>query len=169
MREQSLEVRAAVHAALAEPHRLAIVDALRPSDLAPSTLARLLGIDSNLIAHHIQVLVDAGLVERLVSSGDHRRRYLRLRHEALDRLFLPLRLEVNRVLFVCTQNSARSQLAAALWNQVHRRPGSSAGTHPAKRIHPLAVQVASRHGLDLTSAAPHSLPAAPKFEGLLVT
>ncbi|MEX2430626.1 MAG: ArsR family transcriptional regulator, partial [Dehalococcoidia bacterium] len=34
---------------------------------------------------------------------------------------------------------------------------------------PLAVQVASRHGLDLTSAVPHSLSTAPKSEGLLVT
>ena len=41
-----------------------------------------------------------------------------------------------RVLFVCTANSARSHLAAALWRQASSVPAESAGTHPAAAIRP---------------------------------
>ena len=62
-----------------------------------------------------------------------------------------------RVLFVCSANSARSQLAAATWNSLSAVPARSAGTHPAARVHPRAVTVATRHGLDLTHARPAAL------------
>ena len=42
-------------------------------------------------------------------------------------------------LFVCTHNSARSQLAATLWRRRTGAPATSAGTHPAREIHPGAV------------------------------
>jgi protein-tyrosine-phosphatase len=54
-----------------------------------------------------------------------------------------------RVLFVCTHNSARSQLAAALWRDRIGGRVASAGTQPAARVHPRAVKVAHRHGLQL--------------------
>lgn len=47
-----------------------------------------------------------------------------------------------RVLFLCTHNSARSQIAEAL----HRKHGgekfrvASAGSDPAQRVHPLAIE-----------------------------
>ena len=41
--------RAAVHAALADPARLAITDALLPGDASPSELAALLAMPSNLL------------------------------------------------------------------------------------------------------------------------
>jgi protein-tyrosine-phosphatase len=50
-------------------------------------------------------------------------------------------------LFVCTRNSARSQLAAVLWNNVSEIRATSAGTDPAPRVHARAVSVARRHGL----------------------
>ena len=50
-----------------------------------------------------------------------------------------------RVVFVCTHNSARSQLAAALWNDTSAVPATSAGTHPAPAVHPGAVAAAHRH------------------------
>ncbi|WP_329000195.1 hypothetical protein OHA18_37895 [Kribbella sp. NBC_00709] len=53
-----------------------------------------------------------------------------------------------RVVFVCTQNSARSQLAAAIWSRRSQVPVASAGTQPVRRIHPRALKVARRHGLD---------------------
>lgn len=62
----SLEHRAAVHHALGDVHRLAIVDAPRLSDRAPSELAALTGTASNLLAHHLDVLEAAGVV---VSMG----------------------------------------------------------------------------------------------------
>ena len=58
---------------------------------------------------------------------------------------------------ICTANSARSQLAAALWTQILGAPASSAGTHPAERVHPGAVAAARRAGLDLTHAHPRAL------------
>jgi protein-tyrosine-phosphatase len=61
------------------------------------------------------------------------------------------------VLFVCTHNSARSQLAAALWAAEVGTEAFSAGTHPADRVHPGAIEAAARSGLDLSSAVPHSL------------
>jgi len=52
-----------------------------------------------------------------------------------------------RVVFVCTANSARSQLAAASWNRISGFPATSAGTHPAARVHPRAITTGHRHGL----------------------
>jgi protein-tyrosine-phosphatase len=53
---------------------------------------------------------------------------------------------------VCTHNSARSQLASALWARRSSVPTASAGTHPAARVHPLAAAVADEHGLPLSAA-----------------
>lgn len=51
-----LEKRARVFAALADPTRLAVVDALQEQDLSPAVLARTLRIPGNLLAHHLKVL-----------------------------------------------------------------------------------------------------------------
>jgi hypothetical protein len=48
----TLEMRAARHAALGDPARLAIVDELSVSDRAPVELRRRLDMESNLLAHH---------------------------------------------------------------------------------------------------------------------
>jgi protein-tyrosine-phosphatase len=58
------------------------------------------------------------------------------------------------VAFVCSQNSARSQLAESYWRTISDIPVVSGGTHPARRVHPRAVTVGRRHGLDLTRARP---------------
>jgi protein-tyrosine-phosphatase len=141
-----------VHAALGDPGRLAIVDALRLGDASPGEIGADLGMPTNLVAHHVKVLQDAGLVVRTRSEGDRRRTYLRLDPQVLVSLTPPPLHAGERVVFVCTHNSARSQLAAALW---HDRVGgevASAGTHPAARVHPRAVKVAHRHGLALDPA-----------------
>jgi protein-tyrosine-phosphatase len=57
------------------------------------------------------------------------------------------------VVFVCTHNSARSQLAAALWRDRVGGAVASAGTRPAGRVHPRAVRIAHGHGLDLDPTA----------------
>ena len=67
-----------------------------------------------------------------------------------------------RVVFVCTHNSARSQLAAALWQQLLGPTASSAGTQPAEQVHPAAVAAGQRHGLDLSGAVPHLLDDADR-------
>ena len=149
--------RAALHAALAEPLRLAIVDDLAVSDRSPSELGARLGLSSNLLAHHVDVLVDVGLIERLTSAGDKRRRYLSLRREPLRDLGVGPQRLAGDVLFVCSHNSARSQLAAALYEELTGEAARSAGTDPAPSVHPGAVAAATRYGLDLTAARPRAL------------
>jgi len=173
MPARSIEARAAVHAALGDPHRLAMVDALTLSDRSPSDLGRMLELDSNLLAHHLDVLERAGLIARVRSGGDRRRRYLRLLPGAIEGLTSQPVVEPPRfVLFVCTENSARSQLAAAIWNarsDESTTRAESAGTQPASHVHPLAVAAAARHGLDLASAHPRPLNAVEAAPDLIVT
>lgn len=147
-----LTVRARVHAALGEPARLAIVDALLLGDASPGELGRLLDMTTNLLAHHLNVLSEAKLLDRVRSEGDRRRTYLRLRRDTLDLLVPAPQSPARRVLFVCTHNSARSQLAAALWTRCSVVPAASAGTVPTAGVHPRAVAAAARHGLDLAGA-----------------
>jgi protein-tyrosine-phosphatase len=156
-----IEQRSAVHAALGEPVRLALADQLVAGDLSPSDLARSLDLGTNLLAHHLKVLEAAGVIRRVRSEGDRRRSYVQLR---LDNPIVRASLAVpasteppQRVLFVCSANSARSQLAAATWNSLSAVPAVSAGTHPAVRVHPRAITVAARHGIDLTHARPAAL------------
>lgn len=168
--ERWLERRAEIHAALADPHRLQIVDQLVLSDRSPSTLASSIGIASNLLAHHLDVLADAGVIERLTSAGDGRRRYVRLVPEAIAEIADPVATLVARhVLFVCTANSARSQMAAAVWNTRHEVPASSAGTRPVERVRPEAIEAAARAGLDLRAARTRSVEEVTERPDLVVT
>ena len=148
--------RAAVHAALGDPARLQIVDMLLLGDLSPSELAAQLQMPSNLLAHHLKVLENAGVVSRHRSEGDRRRTYLRLAGSALDSR-KSTNLAPERVVFVCTANSARSHLASALWRKASAIPSISAGTHPADRIDPAAIEVAHRHDLPLPRVRPRQL------------
>lgn len=145
----SVEQRAEVFAALGDPVRLRIVEQLATSDGLPSDLARELGIGSNLLAHHLNVLVSSGLVRRLRSEGDRRRTYLQLVPDAVPTLAGRTVEVPARVLFVCTANTARSQLATLLWHALSDIPAASAGTHPAEAVDPRAIAAAQRHGLRL--------------------
>ncbi|TMR04969.1 ArsR family transcriptional regulator [Actinomadura soli] len=147
-----IERRAAVHAALGERVRLAIVDHLLLGDATPGELGAALGVPSNLLAHHLRVLAEAGVIDRTRSEADRRRTYVRLAPGALDALAPAAwvrAVAASRVVFVCTRNSARSQLAAALWTRRSPVPAASAGTHPGPRVHRRAIAVAHRHGLVL--------------------
>jgi protein-tyrosine-phosphatase len=163
-----LERRAGVHAALGDPARLRIVDMLLLGDASPSELAAQLGMPSNLLAHHLKVLQSAGVVTRRRSEGDRRRTYLRLAGRTLDQRG-PTTLAPGRVVFICTANSARSHLAAALWRRASAIPSASAGTHPAERIDPAAIDVAHRHGLPLPRVRPRHLDDVVTEGDLVVT
>jgi len=164
-----LERRAAVHAALADPARLRITDALGAGDASPSELAAMLSMPSNLLAHHLRVLEEAGLVTRRRSDGDRRRTYLRLVPGALDPFAVPGLGPARRVLFVCTANSARSHLAAALWRRASKVPAASAGTHPAGAIDPGAIAAAQRNQVPLPRLRPRRLSDVREDGDLVIT
>ena len=168
-RPSDLARRAAVHAALADPARLQIADTLLLGDASPSELAAMLGMPSNLLAHHLHVLEQAGIITRRRSDGDRRRTYLQLIPGALESLTHPAARTVRRVLFVCTANSARSHLAAALWRRTSSLPATSAGTHPAAQIDPGAVAAARRHHLPMRRLRPRHIGDVWQDGDLVIT
>lgn len=167
--ETCLAGRVARYAALADPVRLRIVDLLTLGDVAPVELQGELGVSSSLLAHRLNQLEQAGLIVRTRSEADRRRTYLHLAPGALDGLTPSPMLGVRRVVFVCTGNSARSQLAAALWHGSSDIPVASAGTHPAAQIEPGAIAAADRHGLTLRACAPRALDDVLGADDFVVT
>jgi arsenate reductase len=63
------------------------------------------------------------------------------------------------VLFLCTGNSCRSQMAEGFLRRHagDRYHACSAGTNPAQRVHPLAVEVMAEHGVDIAEQRPKSV------------
>lgn len=144
-----LQRRVAILSAIAEPNRLRIVDLLTLGDLSSSEIELLLELRSNLVAHHLRVLEKAGIVFRTRSEFDRRRTYVGLHAEIFDTLVPGNVPTPSRVVFVCTANSARSQLAEAIWKDASPIPALSAGTDPGDSINPRAVEVAAHHGLSI--------------------
>jgi len=166
---------------LADPHRWRLFGELAHSDRRVGELTDLLGAPQNLVSYHLRELRDAGLVAARRSSADRRDVYYRAElqrcrdllaaaggalHPALALALHPALALVPppqsqprgragrapRVLFLCTGNSSRSQMAEALL--VHRSNGQveacSAGSNP-KPVHPLAVQVMAARGIDISA------------------
>jgi protein-tyrosine-phosphatase/DNA-binding transcriptional ArsR family regulator len=163
------EHRAAKHAALSDVARLRIVDLLILGDLSPSDLQAKLGLRSNLLAHHLKVLQKAGIVRRIASEADKRRSYIHLIGDSLGDMGMAPTEQVHRIVFVCTANSARSQLAAALWRRSSTIPAASGGTHPADRIDPGAVAAARRHRIPLRALRPRQLRDVGAEDDLVIT
>lgn len=65
------------------------------------------------------------------------------------------------VLFVCLQNAGRSQISQGLFERAAagRHHARSAGTTPAARVHPEALEVMSEQGIDLSDRVPQPLTA----------
>jgi protein-tyrosine-phosphatase/DNA-binding HxlR family transcriptional regulator len=164
----SVTARARIHAALGDPGRLAIADALALGDASPGEIAAEHGMATNLVAHHLNVLAEAGVIERSRSEADRRRTYVRLQPEAVAALATPGLPAPRRVVFVCTRNSARSQLAAALWARHSAIPATSAGTDPAPRVHSRAVRIARRHGLRLDTTRTAHVDTVTRAGDLLI-
>lgn len=65
---------------------------------------------------------------------------------------------VRSVLFVCVENSARSQMAEAFFNKMSKKArASSAGTRPASAVNPLAIEALKEVGIDISGAKPKLL------------
>lgn len=64
---------------------------------------------------------------------------------------------MKKVVFACVHNAGRSQMAAALFNHFadkQKAVAISAGTEPAKHVHPVVVEVMKEMGIDLSNAVP---------------
>jgi protein-tyrosine-phosphatase len=163
---------------LADPLRWELLGELGRSDRRVGELVQLLGKPQNLVSYHLAGLRRAGIVRARRSSADGRDVYycadlLRCRellaeagvslHPGAALTSAPPPAEGfhrgrSRLLFLCTGNSARSQIAEALVE--HRSSGAiesrSAGSHP-KPLHPNAVRVMADRGLDISGRATKSL------------
>jgi protein-tyrosine-phosphatase/DNA-binding transcriptional ArsR family regulator len=156
---------------VADTHRWQLMTELARSDRRVSELTELLGRPQNLVSYHLAELRNAGLVTARRSAADRRDSYYRIDltrcrellrgvnaalHPALaSGPARPAPVTARRgrrplVLFLCTGNSARSQMAEALLE--HCSGGAirarSAGSHP-KPLHDYAVSVMAERGLDI--------------------
>ena len=77
---------------------------------------------------------------------------------------------MNRILFLCTGNSARSQMAEGLARALGggRVEVWSAGIEP-KGVHPMAVRVMAERGIDISGQSSKDLSAVPRDPGVVVT
>ena len=144
--------------------RWTLLRELGESDRRVGELCALAGERQSLVSYHLRRLRDGGLVFARRSLADGRDTYYALdvarcgellaeagaaMHPALGVRSRPV--ETADVLFLCTGNSARSQMAEALAETLSdgRVRAESAGSRP-KPLHPHAVRVMARRGIDIS-------------------
>jgi protein-tyrosine-phosphatase len=155
----------------AHPLRWHLLSELARSDRRVGELCELVGRRQSLVSYHLRQLRDGGVVSVRRSAADGRDSYYVLDLARCGELLTttgttlhpalaptsPPRVRRNRgsthasVLFLCTGNSARSQIAEAFCIQLSDGAVSavSAGSHP-KPLHPNAVRVMRGLGIDLS-------------------
>jgi ArsR family transcriptional regulator, arsenate/arsenite/antimonite-responsive transcriptional repressor / arsenate reductase (thioredoxin) len=159
--------------AAGHPLRWQLLTELARGDLAVRELTALLGRPQSLVSYHLAKLHKSELVTARRSSADGRDTYYSLDLARCSDLLAgtgaalhpalrlgpprpPATPAGARVLFLCTGNSARSQMAEALFRQRTGGVAVSAGSRP-KPVHPHAVTVMAARGIDLTGARPKHL------------
>ena len=152
------------------PLRWRLLSELASSDRRVGELCALAGRRQSLVSYHLRQLRDGGLVSMRRSSADGRDTYYALDLARCGELLSSAGVSLHpglapstraraagdhgappaRVLFLCTGNSARSQIAEALAERMSGGAVSaaSAGSHP-KPLHPNAVRVMRERGIDL--------------------
>jgi protein-tyrosine-phosphatase/DNA-binding transcriptional ArsR family regulator len=153
------------------PLRWRLLSELARSDRRVGELCELADRRQSLVSYHLRQLRDGGLVSLRRSAADGRDSYyvldlarcgelLTSTGRALHPGLVPTPraqskrergATVVRVLFLCTGNSARSQIAEALCERLSGGAVSaaSAGSHP-KPLHANAVRAMRERGIDLT-------------------
>jgi protein-tyrosine-phosphatase/DNA-binding transcriptional ArsR family regulator len=151
------------------PLRWQLLSELARSDRRVGELCDLAGHRQNLVSYHLRQLRDGGLVSPRRSAADGRDSYyvldlarcrelLASAGVALHPGLVPSRRSDGTgvdvaadVLFLCTGNSARSQMAEALCNSLSSGAvrAVSGGSHP-KPLHPNAVRAMRGRGIDIS-------------------
>jgi protein-tyrosine-phosphatase/DNA-binding transcriptional ArsR family regulator len=161
------------------PLRWALLTELAAGDHRVRELAAAVDEPQNLVSYHLRLLRSAGLIDARRSNFDGRDTYYWLNltkcargfgeaatalHPALAPV-PPSKPAVQSVLFLCTGNSARSPMAAALLakqGQGHIR-SASAGSHPKPHIHRNAIRIMrDMYGIDLSGSRPQPLAAVAR-------
>ncbi len=167
---------------LADDTRWKLIRALRHSDRQASELASVCQLSNNLVSYHLGLLRQAGLVQLHRSDADARVLYYGLDLTALELAYqqigtalvlpeaIPAPASPATVIFLCTHNSARSQMAEG-WLR-HLSGGKiiarSAGVTPTK-LHPLAVQVMAEVGVDIGYQRSKGLQGIEAIPDIVVT